>query len=160
MPDGINLPDGVDLDRVGFNLDTQKLHCLLMLHDGLASALSNKAGEAFFRAFVVESRETGEIQMNTRYRYKDGDSWSRIRLKDERRQWPKEKQIEYLLDGMEKVLCISLAHFAEGAEPPEDAILRFYPPNPDDSEATLDWLVAQDLITVTAVRRRRDAGTR
>jgi hypothetical protein len=57
MPDATNnLPDD---DRVGFDLSKQKLHCLIALNDALAPKLSNKAGGAFFRAFVVENRETG-----------------------------------------------------------------------------------------------------
>jgi len=58
----------------GFDLTTQKLLCLILLDDRIGSVLSNEAGETFFRAFIVEDRLTGEIVMNMRFSYTDGDS--------------------------------------------------------------------------------------
>jgi hypothetical protein len=148
MPDATNLPDD---DCVGFNLSTQKLHCLIALNDSLAPALSNKAGDAFFRAFVVEDRQTGNVFLNQRFRYKDGDSWMRVRLAKEKQALSLKERIEFLANGIEMVMRTATEVFAGGAQSPKEAVTRFYPPNPDDSRATLDWLVAQDLVEITQV---------
>lgn len=39
--------------NVGFTLPKEKLLCLMVLDDRLASRLSSTAGEAFWRAFIV-----------------------------------------------------------------------------------------------------------
>jgi hypothetical protein len=146
MPDATNLPED---DCVGFDLSAQKLHCLIALNDALAPKLSNKAGDAFFRAFVVENRETGEVLLNQRFRYNDGDSWMRVRLAKDKQALGLKEKVEYLADGIEFVMRAAVETFAGGAQSPKDAVTRFYPPNPDDSRATLDWLVAQDLVEIT-----------
>jgi hypothetical protein len=35
-----------------------------------------------------------------------------------------------------------------GVSSPRDAVLCFYPPHPENSEQTLDWLIEQDLVEV------------
>jgi hypothetical protein len=72
-----NLEEKIEDRRVGINFATQMLRCLIVMNDEIGAAMSGNVGNAFFRAFVVEDRKTGEILMNQRFRYKDGDSWSR-----------------------------------------------------------------------------------
>jgi hypothetical protein len=136
---------------VGFNLNTQKLHCLIVLDDRLASKLSDKAGEAFFRAFIVEDRKTGEIMANMRFRYKDHDSWFRICPDKEKQRLSTSERIEYLAGGVEKTQRTALMMLAKGKLAPKEAITRHYPPEPENSEATMDWLIAQDLVQLRTV---------
>jgi hypothetical protein len=136
----------VDLDCVGFNLDTQKLLCLMLLNDQLATALSDKAGEAFFRAFIVEDRLTGEIHARQRFRYVDHDSWSHLNLNAERQKLGRAQRVAFLQEGIEKVLREALRLFAS-AEPPKSAVLSFFPPDDEgDGVKTIKWLMEQNLI--------------
>lgn len=134
----------------GFRLDTQKLHCLVALDDSIGKALSPCAGEAFFRAFVTEERKTGEITARYRFRYADHDSWVEL-------QAPKglsaAEQIKFLVGAVDRVLFVVLTLFAGGTPPPSEAIMHFYPPNNDDAEATMNWLIAEDLVQVKTVIR-------
>jgi hypothetical protein len=139
-------------DTTGFDLTTQKLLCLVVLDDKIGSVLSNKAGEAFFRAFIVEDRVTGHISMNMRYRYTDGDSWSRVVPDAEKQKWSRAERVAYLQEGLEEILRTALNLFAGGASVPKNAVRCFYPPCPDgDPQLTLDYLLEQDLIYVAKV---------
>ncbi len=142
----------IEDERIGWRMDTQKLHCLLMVNDRLSEKLSDRAGEAFFRAFVVEDRTTGEVLMNMRFRYKEGDSWMRMTLSEDKSLLSLKEKIEYLADGMEKTQRTALTMMSGGSAPPKEAVLRYYPPDPDSSEKTLDWLMERDLIFVAGLR--------
>ena len=142
--------DNSDDKCVGINFKTQKLHCLVVLDDRVGQALSDIAGNAFYRAFVVEERATGEILMNQRFRYVKKDSWQQFRLTAEKRTLPKKKQIEFLAGVAEYTMRTALS-LLSGANPPRDVVVLFYPPDPDDGPKTLEWLIAQDLIQITNV---------
>jgi hypothetical protein len=142
----------VDDDRTGFNMNTQKLHCLIVLSDDLAKALSYKAGNAFWRGFVVEDRRTGEVEARFRFRYVDGDSWCKLGLNPDWRNWSLQKKVEHFVNSMEFVLRTA-AEMMAGTTPPGEMVTRFYPPNPDDGRATVEWLIAQDLVEVTEMWR-------
>ena len=43
----------VDDNTTGFNLETQKLHCLVVLDDTVAKALSDKAGNVALSLRIV-----------------------------------------------------------------------------------------------------------
>jgi hypothetical protein len=150
-------PENEELDGVGFNLSAHKLHCLIVLSDTVAEALSDRAGPAFFRAFVVEGRKTGRVLCNFRYRYIDGDSWYRHVISDnnELAKAPVRERVRYLADAMEGMLTMGLvAALAKTDTVPVGVITRHYPPDPEDGEKTLDWLIEQDLIEVTTVGGR------
>lgn len=151
--------DEPDDQRIGVNLNTQKLHCLIVLHDDLGKVLSGKAGGAFFRAFVVEDRKTGKMLCNMRFRYTDGDGWMRLALDANKNHLGMAAKIEYLAGGVEDVMRKGLRVFSAGAEPPREAVVRFYPPDPDDAEKTLAWLIDQDLVETKQVDVH-DAGGR
>ena len=141
----------VDEGTVGFNLPKENLRCLIVLNDQIAEALSNNAGNAFFRAFVVENRETGEIWCKQRFRYKDGDSWAHMHLGPDQQGLSPDERVRFFVKGIERVLRTGMSMLARGAEVPEEAVVCFYPPSPDDSMATIDWLFQQDLIEATKV---------
>ena len=142
--------------HVGFALDTQKLLCLIGLNDQLASLLG-MPGEAFFRAFIVQERATGEILMNMRFRYADGDSWGQVKLDTERQKLSRAERVAYLQESMERILRQALSLTAPGSPVPKDAVVCHYPPPPDgEPQETLDWLIAEDLVRVTAIERTED----
>jgi hypothetical protein len=153
MADMTDKPQDPDDDdpRVGINFNTQNLRCLIVLNDRLARVLSDKAGNAYFRAFVVEDRKTGEVFCKQRFRYVDSDAWSQMRLGAGKEHFTLGERVEYFANGVEKVLRTGLAMMAGGNEAPEEAVVRFYPPKPEDHEATMDWLFAQDLIEATKI---------
>jgi len=134
---------------VGFNLPKENLRCLVVLSDQIAEAISRNAGDAFWRGFIVEDRETG-------------DSWMHLHLTPEQRKRPVKEQIQYIASSFEKVMRGGLALMAgtakglEGAMRddngvPKGLVTCFYPPTPEDPQATLDWLLAQDLIEVRQI---------
>jgi hypothetical protein len=149
-----NEPEADD-GTTGFNMNTQKLHCLLVLQDSIAEALSVNAGNAFLRGFITEDRATGEVMAKYRFRYKDHDSWFHIRLEPEKQRLPVRERVEYLASGMETVFRMGVEMMAGGEPAPKDIIVCCYPPEPDDAEKTFDWLVAQDLVEVTKIYNER-----
>ena len=144
----MNEPDD---DCVGFNLSTQMLHCLIVLDDRVAQVLSVNAGNAYYRAFIVEDRKTGEIQARQRFRYKDGDSWSHINLTPDKQRLGTKERVKFLVDGIRFVLVTGTGLFAGGLQVPEGVVTCFYPPESSDAEKTFDWLIAQDLIEIKAI---------
>jgi len=135
--------------NTGFNSETQKLHCLITLNDEVGKALSSKAGETFFRAFVTEERDDGEITARFRFRYRDGDSWFQIRLGPEHRKLSVKEQVEHIVKGItEKTLLAGLQMVAGGVAVPGRVVACHYPPEPDDAKKTVDWLFAQGLVEV------------
>ena len=92
--------DEKDNQMAGWNANEEKLLALIVLSDDLAKRLSDRAGEAFFRAFIVQDRATGEIRMNFRFRYRDGDSWFHVSPKA---QMETRAAITYLREGMTDV---------------------------------------------------------
>jgi hypothetical protein len=152
----------VDENTVGFNLPKENLRCLVALSDVIAEALSENAGSAFWRGFIVEDRKTGEIWAKSRFRYKTGDSWFHIHLNPEQRKRPIKEQVQHLAASFEKVMRGGLAMMAGTAKSLEEAlrgdngvpkglVTCFYPPKPEDPEATVDWLIAQDLVELKQV---------
>jgi hypothetical protein len=154
-------PD-VDENMVGFNLPKENLRCLVVLSDAIAEAVSDRAGNAFWRGFIVEDRESGEVWAKSRFRYKDHDSWMHIHLNPEQRKLPVKGQVQHIANSFEKVLRGGLAMLAGTAKGLEEALRNdngvpkglvtcHYPPEPEDPNATLDWLIAQDLVEVKQV---------
>jgi hypothetical protein len=144
------LTEEIDDDPIGVNLETQMLRCMIVMNDLIGAAMSKKAGRGFFRAFVVEDRNTGEILLNQRFRYRHKDSWWRVRLGEEQQYLSREEKVEHLAGGIERVMRAASAVMSKGKTAlPRDAIQRFYPPEPEDAHKTLDWLIAQDLLEIT-----------
>jgi hypothetical protein len=140
-----------DDPRVGFNLEKERLRCLIVLNDQVADALSSRAGNAFFRAFVVEDCKTGEVWCKQRFRYVDSDSWSHMHHGPDQQKLSIDGRVKFFVDGIEKVLLTGLTMMAGGATVPKGVVTCFYPPNPEDQRATLEWLIQQDLVEMTQV---------
>lgn len=146
-------PDTIDEPAAGFDTRRHKLLCLIALDDDIASAFSSKAGTAFFRAFIVQERATGDVYMNQRFRYNDGDSWCRIGLSPERQKLSRAERVAFLQEGIERVLQTGLGMLAE-APPPAGVVHSFFPPDPDgDPQNTLQWLIQQDLVEIQKIER-------
>jgi hypothetical protein len=140
------VPQKFDENTTGFNMQTQKLHCLMLLDDELGLVMSSKASDSFWRAFIVEDRATGEIQARMRFRYNDGDSWTHICPKD---PGSVHDRVEKLAAVLEAMMRLALSAAVQGSVPvPEAAVKRFYPPEPGDSQKVLEYLIQQDLVVV------------
>jgi hypothetical protein len=138
--------DEPDDNTIGWNMNEQKLHCMVVLNDVVGKKLSNKAGEAFFRAFVVESRETGEVWCKQRFRYTHGDSWFVMKAGSDTKLLSRDQQVRYFANAVATTMRIGVSAAAGGRAVPEGVVECFYPPDPESSKATLEWLQAQDLL--------------
>jgi hypothetical protein len=128
--------------NIGFNTVKEKLLCLLVLDDQHALALSQNAGEAFWRAFIVEDRVTYVITANFRFRYKDHDAWYTIT--------PKEQKGRETLKQLEANLRAIFNFGAAILLNKSDVIESFYPPDDEGHpERTLAWLLKKDLVQIT-----------
>jgi hypothetical protein len=136
----------IDESRTGWIANKQKLICLMALNDEVAQAMSSKAGEAFFRAFIVEERDSGNISCKFRYRYTDGGSWYTIELKDEEQKKSRAERVAKFQETMEEMILKALEHFG-GVKPPRAVFTSHFPPDDGgDWQKTIDWLVKEDLI--------------
>lgn len=132
--------------------DEEKLLCHMVLDDSLGPRVSAIAEGAFFRAFIVQNRKTGEITAKMRWSYKEpiGKSWVEIKPTDQTD--PPKMAVERLRCGIENVLKIALTAFGVGPKKVENAIHSFYPPDDGgDPQKTILWLEERDLIEVTEV---------
>ncbi len=125
---------------MSWDVDNEKLLCHLVVDDRLAPLLSHLAGEAYFRAFIVEHRQTRKISMKFRFHYSNGErSWFEVT--------PEEQSgaVEHLRAGMEQVLRDAAKLM--NRELPSDAVVAFYPPDDGgDGKLTVRWLQKQGLI--------------
>jgi hypothetical protein len=138
--------DEPDDNTTGWNMNTQKLHCMVVLSDVVGQKLSHKAGEAFFRAFVVEDRETGEVWCKQRFRYTHGDSWFVMKAGTDTKKLSRDEQVRYFANAVATTMRHGCSVMAGGATVPEGVVECFYPPDPESSAKTLEWLKAQDLL--------------
>jgi hypothetical protein len=128
----------------GWLCNEEKLLALIVLDDGVAARLSDRAGQAFFRAFIVQNRATGRILMRFRFRYTDHDAWFKINPKEQgtARHHLRENITGMLLEGAKTMGNVISPLAVEVFEPPDDE---------GDFDATIRWLDARDLITITRV---------
>lgn len=135
----------------GWNANTEKLLCLVVLDDHTANHLSSETGEAFFRAFIVQDRATGLIRMNFRFRYRDGkDSWFSVTPKDQ------QGALAELRDGIATVLEQASQGIGHPLKPGD--VAYFEPPDDEgDFFRTIDWLVERDLINTPRVETKARA---
>ncbi len=135
-------PDGAE-GPVGWNANKEKLLTLVVLSDARAEHLSPMVGEAFFRAFIVQDRLSGEVGLNFRFRYKDGkDSWFSAKPKDG--HTPQEQARE-LREAMAEILLTAASAMGVSMSPLD---IEYFDP-PDDEgewERTVQWLLDRDLV--------------
>lgn len=128
----------------------EKLLCIMVLDDAIAKRLSVAAGEAFWRGFILEDRESHAVHALHRFSYEDGNkNW--FELKPKTKSSIEDMRIE-LETGMEYTLLRAMELLNVPIEEVKNPIMRFYPPD-DKGEPmrTILWLEEQDLITVNVV---------
>jgi hypothetical protein len=142
-----------------YNANKEKMLCHMVLRDDLAKKVSCTAGSAFWRAFISEKREGGEIFAEFRFKYEDGRrNWFRINPKPGTTD-DKEAIIAHLRCGLENVIKMALKAF--GIPPGEvaNAVECYYPPDDGgDPMKTILWLEERDLIEVTVERADGEKG--
>jgi hypothetical protein len=129
---------------MSWNANEEKLLCHIVLDDSLAPLLSSDAGPAFFRAFIVEDRKSGEVRLKFRFRYKSTPrSWFRIAAQNLRGT----EAVEDFRAGIEFMLTEAARKL--GRPFPEGAIKCYYPPDDmGDVGRTIIWLEMQDLVEI------------
>lgn len=124
-----------------WNIRKEKLLCHMLLDDGIAQRVVPGAAPAYWRAFIVQDRETGIISAKFRFRKPNGDrDWHEIipALQN-------DQTVQRLRRSLEAVLRTGLL-LVQGINP-EHAIKSFYPPDDGgDPNRTIIWLEQQDLI--------------
>jgi hypothetical protein len=109
-----------------FDLNKEKMLCLMELDDALAPRLSSTAGSAFWRAFILEDRTTHQVYAQFRFRYEDGvSSWFELQPKN---KTSVEAAAGELRCGLEDVIKAGLAIFGVEAAVVENAIHCHYRP--------------------------------
>lgn len=136
--------------EAGWNSNKERLLCMMVLDDDLAPALSPLAGPAFWRAFIVQNRKTGEVLVKFRFKYKNGErSWYAVTAKDKQNA---EAEATRLRCGLEDVLRLALRAVPLDIDPErvDHAVQCFYPPDDEgDPGKTIIWLEQRDLIEIT-----------
>ena len=129
----------------GWDAAREKLRCMIVQDDSVAELLSDRVAPAFFRAFIVEDRATGAVEMKFRWHYKDPDekSWG-IVTTDKRGA----EAVDYLQDGLTKTLTTTFSMIT-GLDALKDAVHVFYPPDDGgNAGSTLIWLDMKDLVEI------------
>lgn len=130
----------------GWNTEKEKLLCFVVLDDVVAEVISEGAGTAFFRAFVVQDRESGVIQARFRFHYKNGEkSWHEIKPRDQTAETVERLKAGFklMLDEAARRMNINL---------PDGAVTFHEPPDDGgDGARTIMWLEMQDLIEFVSV---------
>lgn len=116
----------------------------MALDDSYAARLSLDAGNAFWRAFIVQNRATGKIICKMRWNYKSkGRNWIHIT------PGPEVKDpLLHLRRNLENVITTAMEKLGH-IDPLEaaSAVKSFYPPDDGgDGMKTIAWLKEQDLI--------------
>jgi len=130
----------------------EKLLCFMVLSDSMAKELTDIAGEAFWRAFIVQNRKTGKITAKYRFKYNDGHrNWFEVAPS---KNLSASDTVEYLRDGLETVLKMALDVFGVDPQKIARSIESFYPPDDGgDLEKTLEWIRSKpDLFELTEAR--------
>jgi len=116
----------------------------MTIDDGLGRVITGESGLAFWRAFILEDRETREITGRYRFKYPNGEkTWTEIAPKIQDREQAFEKirfTLELVMNTVMKWLHLSYK------------IECFYPPDDKgDPLKTITWLEEKDLVEVTRV---------
>lgn len=130
---------------IGWKCNDEKLRMLIALTDRDVERLCNRAGQAFFRAFIVENRETGHLMARFRFRYTTGDSWYDVEPKKQ------DGAIEFLRNALTDMILTTSAILVI---PIKENDLHYYSP-PDDQgnpDHTVAWLLEHDLVELVEIK--------
>lgn len=134
-------------DEPGWNANDEKLRCLIVLDDGVAELLSHRAGQAFFRAFIVEDRVTGKVRLKFRFRYKDPEQRNWFKATTDKRG---DEAVEHFRSGVDEVLRTATSMLTVPLD--ANGVTAFFPPDDGgDVGSTLIWLEMRDLIEITEI---------
>ena len=138
-----------------FDLNKEKMRCLMVLDDVVAGRLSCAAGPAYWRAFIMEDRATHLVRGEFRFKYDNGEkNWFQSQPKV---QTSPGAEVEKLRCELEDILKKALEIFGLNAAAVENAIQCYYPPDDGgDPAKTLIWLEQQDLIEFTVEKHSQD----
>jgi hypothetical protein len=145
-----------DRNTIGWVIHEERLICLMVLDDEVGQLASDIAGEAFFRAFVVENRKTGRVHCKFRFRYdqEHGDSWYHLDPREEDRGKSRAQMVSLYTETVEMFLLLAIEKLF-GRKPPKGILTSHFPPDDEgDGTRTLNWLVAEDLVQVRAEKKR------
>jgi hypothetical protein len=129
----------------GWNTAEEKLLCFMALDDVVAQKLNVNADSAYWRAFIVQDRKTGEMCAKFRYKYRDGNrNWYKVTPPTQ------ENAVERLVEGLKQVHELACQLFGLQVS---DVVGCYYPPDDGgDPFVAIRWLEEQDLIEVTEVK--------
>jgi hypothetical protein len=128
-----------------WNSNKEKLLCFMLLDDSVVQdIIVPGAKPAYWRAFIVQNRETGIISCKYRFKQQDSTNWYQI--------IPAEQNVNTAQDLREKMETVfRLACCVFGAYP-DKVIQCFFPPDDGgDGAKTIIWLEMQDLVELTKV---------
>lgn len=134
-------------DEPGWKANDEKLRCLIVLDEDVAELLSHRAGQAFFRAFIVEDRGTGEVRLKFRFRYKDPEQRSWFGATTDKRG---DEAVEHFRSGIDTVLRRATSMLTVPLD--ANGVTAFFPPDDGgDFCSTLIWLEMRDLIEISEI---------
>jgi hypothetical protein len=128
-----------------WHVGTEKLLSFIVLPDEYAHLLSERAGSAFFRGFIVQDRETNEVTLKYRFKYGDDKrSWYWVTPQSE------SDAVEHLESTMQTLITMTARH--TGIDLPDNVLVCFHPPDDQgDWNHTVAWLLERDLLEITSI---------
>ena len=148
-------------DQPYVNFNKERLLCHMVLTDDIAPLLSDIAGPAYWRAFILQDRDSKIVYARFRYRYQKPDgssesSWYKIEPQNQIGTSP-ESTVRHLRESLEKVLKTGMAIVGLSEQQINSSVVCFYPPaDVDDAEQILAWMIEKDLIQVMTVNSKMD----
>jgi hypothetical protein len=136
--------------QAGWESNKEKLLCFVLLNDAIAQRLVPGAAPAYWRAFIVQNRETGQILARMRFKQPDGSrNWTEIVPTIQN-----DQTLQDIRCKLEDVFRIATSVFGIY---PDNAIKCFYPPDDNgDPGKTLIWLEQRDLVEITRIEPKGD----
>lgn len=134
-----------------FDPNKEKLLCMQTLDDDLAAELGLPTN-AFWRGFIVQDRESKRISGRYRFKYDQGEPhWYELKRSLDNPSFTVEELVKGV--GMAVTVMAKIAAQAMNVDISDREIFEcHYPPDDNgDVNATLSWLLQQDLVEVTAI---------
>jgi len=121
----------------------ESILAVIVIDDGISKELMGTFVGAYFRAFILKNRQSGEVYAKFRFKYPDNKrSWSILTPKDQ--ATAKQK----LIEGITTMLMKATRHMLNK----DIDVVVYEPPNPDNTEETIRWLEEKDVISVVGAK--------